>query len=84
MSEVEDDDQPHLDVQVEMPPPVILGDGDVCVPDMDALHPDAEAEGVLAVWLQGNTLFYLDGATRQWVDVQQLTVPKRGRVKSFN
>lgn len=50
--------------------PVTLAE-DICwIADPAALHPEAECSGVLAVIYRGGELFYLDGATRKWSNVE--------------
>ena len=73
--EAEDDDQPHLDVRV----------GDAAAadprrwrrvfPTSTRSTPMRRPMACLPCGCRGNTLFTLDGATRQWVDVQQLSCP---------
>lgn len=78
------DDNEPLDVDLIPPEPIVLTDDCVWVSDPDLLHPDAEADGVLALMYRGGCLFYLDGATRQWVNAEAQSVPKRGKVKPVN
>lgn len=62
MSEPEDEIE-----EVEFSPsPLILGDGDCCIPDMDLLDPVNEYEGVLAVQFYDGQLFWLSGRDRKW------------------
>ena len=57
---------------------------DTCwVADPDFLLPDSGVEGVLAMQYRGGDLFYLDGATRKWVNVEAEEKPTR-RLKPVN
>ena len=48
MSDLENEADGDLNVELVPAEPVILMDDTCWVPDPDALHPEAEAEGVLA------------------------------------
>lgn len=76
-----DDNEEGGDLNIEVVPadPVVLMDDAVWVPDPDALHPEAEAEGVLALLYRGGCLWYFDGETRQWVNVEDKG-PKKARL----
>ena len=79
MTDPENEEGSELDVELTLPDPVILMDDTVWVPDPDALHPDAQAEGVLALVYRGGCLFYFDGETRQWVNVEDKG-PRKARL----
>lgn len=70
-------DEPDLDTSV------LLNDDCCWVYDPDSLMPDSGVEGVLALIYRGGALFYLDGATRKWANVESLaTAPaKPTRIK---
>lgn len=78
MTGPENEEGGELDVELTLPDPVILMDDTVWVPDPDALHPDAEAEGLLALLYRGGCLWYFDGQTRQWCNVEDKG-PKKAR-----
>jgi len=78
MTDPENEEGGELDVELTLPDPVILMDDTVWVPDPDALHPDAEAEGLLALLYRGGCLWYFDGQTRQWCNVEDKG-PKKAR-----
>lgn len=79
MSDLENEAGGDLNVELVPAEPVILIDDACWVPDPDALHPEAEAEGVLAVMYRGGCLFYFDGESRQWVNVEDKG-PKKARL----
>ena len=80
MSDIDDnEDDGPLNVEIVPPEPVVLMDETCWVPDPDALHPDNEAEGVLALMLRGGCLFYFDGELRQWLNVEDKG-PKKARL----
>jgi len=56
---------------------VYLPEGTCWVADPDFLLPDSGVEGVLAMQYRGGDLFYLDGATRRWVNVESDAKPRR-------
>lgn len=64
------DTNDEMDVEVSFPEPVMLAEDTCWIPDPDLLHPEAEAEGVLAVLYRGGCLWYFDGASRQWCNVE--------------
>lgn len=78
MTDPENEEGSEIDVELTLPDPVILMDDTVWVPDPDALHPDAEAEGLLALLYRGGCLWYFDGQTRQWCNVEDKG-PKKAR-----
>ena len=47
-----------------------LHDGECWIFDPDFLHHDAEFEGVLALQFKDGGLYYLDGMSRKWVNVE--------------
>jgi hypothetical protein len=72
-------DEGEMDIEVSLPEPVILSDDTCWISDPDLLHPEAEAEGVLAVLYRAGCLWYFDGATRQWLNVEDKG-PKKARL----
>ena len=65
-------DEPDDELEMEFVPEceVVLHDGQCWVLDPAYLHPDSEAEGVLALQYTVEAgLWYLDGESRQWVQV---------------
>ena len=57
---------------------------DTCwVADPEFLLPDSGVEGVLAMQYRGGDLFFLDGASRKWVNVEAEDKPTR-RLKPVN
>ena len=68
MTEPEDDE---LDVELVLPEPVVLPEDCCWIGDPDALEHDSGAEGVLAVQFKAGGLYYLDGLTRQWLNVEK-------------
>lgn len=79
MADPENEDGGEFDVELTLPDPVILMDDTAWIPDPDALHPEAQAEGVLALVYRGGCLFYFDGETRQWVNVEDKG-PRKARL----
>lgn len=49
---------------------IMLSDGMCWVADPDLLAHDSGADGVLAVQYMEGGLFYFDGATRKWLNVE--------------
>ena len=76
MSETDDDE---LEIELLPPEPVVLMDDTCWVPDPDALHPENEGVGVLALLYRGGCLWYFDGESRQWVNVEDKG-PKKARL----
>lgn len=58
---------------------VHLGDGTCWVADPDLLAHDSGAEGVLALQYMEGALWYLDGATRKWLNVEAQDSSKPAR-----
>ena len=79
MADPENEEGGELDVELTLPDPVTLMDDTAWIPDPDALHPGAQAEGVLALLYRGGCLFYFDGETRQWVNVEDKG-PRKARL----
>lgn len=49
---------------------VFLHDDSCWIYDPEALMPDSGVEGVLAVQYRAGGLYYLDGETRKWLNVE--------------
>lgn len=49
---------------------LVLSEDQCWVADPDYLWHESGAEGVLAIQYRAGELFYLDGATRKWVNVE--------------
>lgn len=60
---------------------LFLGVGQCWIADPDYLWHDSGVEGVLAIQMTEGGLFYLDGETRKWVNVE--TAGRKG-LKSIN
>jgi len=65
--------EPDDETEVEFyaPEPVYLHEDTCWIGDPDALDPDSGAEGVLAIQYRAGCLWYLDGLTRQWYNVEK-------------
>lgn len=59
MADPENEESGELDVELTLPDPVVLMDDTAWIPDPDALHPDAQAEGVLALLYRERLLVLL-------------------------
>lgn len=64
-------EEPDLDTSV------FLHEDSCWVYDPDSLMPGSGVEGVLAMMYRGGSLFYLDGESRRWHNVETKTGPKR-------
>lgn len=58
------------EVEIEAMDPLYLSDDTCWIADPDLLAHDSAAEGVLAVQYRGGELFYLDGESRKWLNVE--------------
>ena len=80
MTEPEDDELPEI--ELALPDPVVLMDDCCWIGDPEALHHESGVdEGVLALQFRGGCLFYLDAATRQWVNVDDKG-PKKAKLRT--
>lgn len=61
---------------------ITLMEGECWVGDPDYLWPESGVEGVLAIQYRGGELFYLDGATRKWLNVESSV--KKGSLRPVN
>lgn len=69
-TEVAEDESGEPVFTMEGSTELTLGDGECWIFDPDFLHHDAEFEGVLAVQFKDGGLYYLDGMSRKWVNVE--------------
>jgi hypothetical protein len=78
MTEPDDDDIEWLPGEA-----VYLPEDTCWVADPEFLLPDSGVEGVLAMQYRGGDLFFLDGASRKWINVEAEDKPTR-RLKPVN
>ena len=74
MTDTQDDD-----TEFEVVADVLIPDGACWVADPDLLAHDSGAEGVLAVQYMEGGLYYFDGATRKWLNVEAADPGKTAR-----
>jgi|GEM_PF-2102129 len=78
MTEPEDIEDEEAEFDYSPATPVLLGAGDVAIPDPDLLCRDSGAEGVLAMRVTEDLdVEYLDGATRVWLSASVPSGPRR-------
>jgi hypothetical protein len=65
MTDLEDEDADLTDER-----PVMLGDGDCFVVDVDYLDPSVEYEGIRAIQLREGGLYILIGSPPHWVNAE--------------
>lgn len=61
---------PEEEYEVEAAEPVYLHDGECWVGDPEFLAHDSGVDGVIAVPFRDGALWYLDGETRKWLNVE--------------
>lgn len=68
---------PDDEIEWEAGESVYLPEDTCWVADPDFLPPDSGVTGVLAMQYRGGELWYLDGETRKWLNVEGDAKPKR-------
>lgn len=74
---------PDEEIEWESGEAVYLAEDTCWIGDPDFLLPESGVEGVLAMQYRSGELWYLDGATRKWLNVEADTKPAR-RLKPVN